>query len=33
MIAENSDIRLTAGDLRRQMGLSGAAITPRWWEP
>lgn len=27
MIAERSGIRLTAGDLRTQMGLSGAAIT------
>jgi MarR family transcriptional regulator, organic hydroperoxide resistance regulator len=27
MIAERSGIQLTAGDLRRQMGLSGAAIT------
>jgi DNA-binding MarR family transcriptional regulator len=27
MIAENNGVRLTAGDLRRQMGLSGAAIT------
>lgn len=27
MLAEGSGTRLTAGDLRRQMGLSGAAIT------
>jgi DNA-binding MarR family transcriptional regulator len=27
MIAETSGVRLTAGDLRKQMGLSGAAIT------
>lgn len=27
MVAETSGHRLTAGDLRRQMGLSGAAIT------
>ena len=27
MIAETKDVRLTAGDLRKQMGLSGAAIT------
>jgi MarR family transcriptional regulator, organic hydroperoxide resistance regulator len=27
MIAESKGIRMTAGDLRRQMGLSGAAIT------
>ena len=27
MIAERAGIRLTAGDLRKQMGLSGAAIT------
>ena len=27
MIAETTGVRLTAGELRRQMGLSGAAIT------
>lgn len=27
MIAETKGVRLTAGDLRKQMGLSGAAIT------
>jgi MarR family transcriptional regulator, organic hydroperoxide resistance regulator len=27
MLAENNGVHLTAGDLRRQMGLSGAAIT------
>jgi DNA-binding MarR family transcriptional regulator len=27
MIAETNGVRLTAGDLRKQMGLSGAAIT------
>lgn len=27
MVAETDDVRLTAGDLRKQMGLSGAAIT------
>lgn len=27
MIAETGGVRLTAGDLRKQMGLSGAAIT------
>jgi len=27
MMAEARDVRLTAGDLRKQMGLSGAAIT------
>jgi DNA-binding MarR family transcriptional regulator len=27
MIAETAEVRMTAGDLRRQMGLSGAAIT------